>query len=213
MIRLCRNDDRLFFSITLGWPVWAGDHFVTFAPLCMAIGALNGRHRGAHRAAELQVVTLAFLFILRGFTIYLPQLIERKTIIGGIDKAADGAGLGPCTAGRSWADFSPGSDDVGIIAVVSGKIAGQPVVDGYSIPIIFGPLGAGALRPFRCSVSAPNSATRIFVRGVGDGRRRGRLCRRWGPVKAVESKDPDVHSFTPFCAPPVFAPDLPVMEF
>jgi simple sugar transport system permease protein len=41
------------------------------------------------------IVTLAFLFILRGFTIFLPQLIERKTIIGGIDEAAEGDWLAP----------------------------------------------------------------------------------------------------------------------
>jgi simple sugar transport system permease protein len=58
------------------------------------------RHRRAQRFIVVRtglpsfIVTLAFLFILRGFTIYLPQLIERKTIIGGIDKAAEGDWLG-----------------------------------------------------------------------------------------------------------------------
>jgi simple sugar transport system permease protein len=44
-------------------------------------------------------VTLAFLFILRGFTIFFPQLIERKTIIGGID-AAEGDWLAALFGGK-----------------------------------------------------------------------------------------------------------------
>jgi simple sugar transport system permease protein len=50
-------------------------------------------------------VTLAFLFILRGFTIFFPQLIERKTIIGGIDDAAEGDWLAPIFGGKILTGF------------------------------------------------------------------------------------------------------------
>jgi simple sugar transport system permease protein len=46
------------------------------------------------------IVTLAFLFILRGFTIFLPQTGENKTIIGGIRDAAEGDWLAPLFGGK-----------------------------------------------------------------------------------------------------------------
>jgi simple sugar transport system permease protein len=67
--------------------------------LCIAIGALNGIIV-VRTGLPSFIVTLAFLFILRGFTIYLPQLIERKTIIGGIDKAAEGDWLAVLFGGK-----------------------------------------------------------------------------------------------------------------
>ena len=67
--------------------------------MCIAIGALNGIIV-VRTGLPSFIVTLAFLFILRGFTIYLPQLIERKTIIGGIDKAAEGDWLAALFGGK-----------------------------------------------------------------------------------------------------------------
>ena len=67
------------FSVTLQWPVWTSI-CVTFV-LCTALGALNG-YIVIRTGLPSFIVTLAFLFILRGFTIFFPQLIERKTIIG-----------------------------------------------------------------------------------------------------------------------------------
>ena len=51
--------------------------------MCTALGALNG-YIVVKTGLPSFIVTLAFLFILRGFTIFFPQLIERKTIIGGV---------------------------------------------------------------------------------------------------------------------------------
>jgi simple sugar transport system permease protein len=72
-------------SVTLGWPVWIAI-LLTFA-LCIAVGAVNGWIM-VRTGLPSFIVTLAFLFILRSFTIFFPQLIERQTIIGGIDVAA-----------------------------------------------------------------------------------------------------------------------------
>ncbi len=123
------------FSITLEWPVWQAI-IVTFV-LCTAIGALNGIIV-VRTGLPSFIVTLAFLFILRGFTIYLPQLIERKTIIGGIDKAAEGDWLAVLFGGKILGGLFTWLGDAGIIAVFErGNRAGQPVVDGIPMLIIW----------------------------------------------------------------------------
>ena len=73
------------FGVVLGWPMWLAI-LITFA-LALAIGALNG-FIVIRTGLPSFIVTLAFLFILRGFTIYIPQKVESKTIIGGIRDAA-----------------------------------------------------------------------------------------------------------------------------
>ena len=85
------------FSVTLGWPVWIAI-LVTFA-LCTTLGAVNG-YIVVRTGLPSFIVTLAALFILRGFTIFFPQLIERRTIIGGIDTAAPGDWLAPLFGGK-----------------------------------------------------------------------------------------------------------------
>jgi simple sugar transport system permease protein len=123
------------FSITLGWPVWQAI-LITFA-LCLAIGALNG-FIVVRTGLPSFIVTLAFLFILRGFTIYLPQLIERKTIIGGIDKAAEGDWLAVLFGGKILGGLFTWLGDAGVIAVFErGNRAGQPVVDGIPMLIVW----------------------------------------------------------------------------
>ena len=87
------------FGVTFGWPMWMAI-LLTFA-ICTAIGALNG-FICIRTGLPSFIVTLAFLFILRGFTIFLPQTIERKTIIGGIREAAEGDWLGVVFGGRSY---------------------------------------------------------------------------------------------------------------
>jgi simple sugar transport system permease protein len=92
-------------GVTLGWPIWIAI-LLTFA-LCIAIGAVNGLIV-VKTGLPSFIVTLAFLFILRGFTIFFPQIIERRTIIGGIDTAAEGDWLAPLFGGRSSASSSSG---------------------------------------------------------------------------------------------------------
>ena len=67
------------FGVTLAWPIWMAI-IVTFI-MAMAIGWLNG-FIVVRTGLPRFIVTLAVLFILRGFTIFLPQVIERTTIIG-----------------------------------------------------------------------------------------------------------------------------------
>lgn len=123
------------FSVTLGWPVWMAI-LITFA-LAVAIGALNG-YIVIRTGLPSFIVTLAFLFILRGFTIYLPQTIERKTIIGGITEGAQGDWLAPVFGGKILTGAFTWMGEAGIIGVFErGTRAGQPVVDGIPMLIVW----------------------------------------------------------------------------
>ncbi len=123
------------FGVTLGWPMWAAI-LITFA-LCLAIGALNG-YIVVRTGLPSFIVTLAFLFILRGFTIFLPQLIERKTIIGGIRDAAEGDWLAPIFGGKILTGLFQWFGDMGIIATFTrGTKQGQPVVEGIPMLVVW----------------------------------------------------------------------------
>jgi simple sugar transport system permease protein len=123
------------FSVTWGWPVWIAI-VVTFA-ICVAIGAING-WIVVRTGLPSFIVTLAFLFILRGFTIYFPQVIERRTIIGGIDDAAVGDWLAPVFGGKIGGPLFVWLADLGVIDVFSrGNRVGEPVVDGIPMLIVW----------------------------------------------------------------------------
>ena len=123
------------FSVTLGWPVWLAIT-VTFV-LSVALGALNG-YIVVRTGLPSFIVTLAFLFILRGFTIFLPQTIERKTIIGGVSDAAEGDWLAGLFGGKVGQPFFQWMGDQGWIQVFErGTRAGQPVVDGVPALILW----------------------------------------------------------------------------
>jgi simple sugar transport system permease protein len=123
------------FSVTLGWPVWMAI-LVTFA-LAISIGALNG-FIVIRTGLPSFIVTLAFLFILRGFTIYLPQTIERKTIIGGVSDVAQGDWLAPVFGGKILTGLFTWMGEAGLIQVFDrGNRAGQPVVDGIPMLIVW----------------------------------------------------------------------------
>ncbi|MEX0317819.1 MAG: ABC transporter permease [Ruegeria sp.] len=123
------------FSVTMGWPVWLAI-IVTFA-LCIAIGALNG-FIVIRTGLPSFIVTLAFLFILRGFTIYLPQTLERKTIIGGVKDAAEGDWLAAIFGGKILTGLFQWMGDAGIIATFErGSNIGKPVVDGLPMLIVW----------------------------------------------------------------------------
>jgi len=123
------------FGVILGLPMWVAI-LLTMA-MCVAIGALNG-FIVMRTGLPSFIVTLAFLFILRGFTIFLPQTIERKTIIGGIREAAEGDWLAPIFGGKIMGGMFTWLGDAGLIATFDrGTRAGQPVVDGIPMLIVW----------------------------------------------------------------------------
>ena len=123
------------FAVTYSWPVWLAI-IITFV-LCIAIGALNGIIV-VRTGLPSFIVTLAFLFILRGFTIFLPQVIERKTIIGGVREAAEGDWLAPFFGSKVFEGFFTWMGENGWIATFTrGNREGQPIVDGIPVLIIW----------------------------------------------------------------------------
>lgn len=123
------------FGVVLAWPMWIAI-IITFM-ICSALGALNG-WIVVRTGLPSFIVTLAFLFILRGFTIYIPQTIERKTIIGGIRDAAEGDWLAAMFGGKIGQAFFQWLGDIGVIGVFErGSRAGEPVVDGIPMLIIW----------------------------------------------------------------------------
>ena len=123
------------FGVVLAWPMWLAI-IITFA-ICLALGALNG-WIVVRTGLPSFIVTLAFLFILRGFTIYIPQTVENKTIIGGIRDAAEGDWLAPVFGGEIGRPIFQWLGEQGLIAVFErGSRAGQPVVDGIPMLIVW----------------------------------------------------------------------------
>jgi len=123
------------FSVTLGWPVWLAI-LVTFA-MALSIGALNGVIV-IKTGLPSFIVTLAFLFILRGFTIFLPQTLERKTIIGGVSDVAEADWLSAVFGGKILGGLFTWMGEIGLIEVFErGTREGEPVVDGIPMLIVW----------------------------------------------------------------------------
>jgi simple sugar transport system permease protein len=186
-------------GVTLGWPIWIAI-LLTFA-LCIAIGAVNGLIV-VKTGLPSFIVTLAFLFILRGFTIFFPQIIERRTIIGGIDTAAEGDWLAPLFGGEILGFVFQWLSDIGLIDVFErGNRAGEPVIDGLPMLIVWA-LGLVIVGHF--VLTRTRFGNWIFAAG-GDAQ----AARYVGvPVERVKIS---MFMFTAFCAC-VFA-TCQVMEF
>lgn len=123
------------FSVILQWPVWISI-LITFV-LCTALGALNG-YIVVRTSLPSFIVTLAGLFILRGFTIYLPQQLQRKTIISGVGDVAAKDWLGPFFGGKAFKSLFSWMADVGLLSKFeNGNLAGKPVVEGIPMLIIW----------------------------------------------------------------------------
>jgi simple sugar transport system permease protein len=123
------------FGVTLGWPMWMAI-IVTFV-ICVAFGGLNG-YIVVKTGLPSFIVTLATLFILRGFTIFIPQTVERKTIIGGIREAAEGDWLAPIFGAKIGGPIFQWLGDAGIIATFErGNRMGEPVVNGIPMLMIW----------------------------------------------------------------------------
>jgi len=122
-------------SVQWGWPTWISI-LVAFA-VCVSIGALNG-FLVIKTGLPSFIVTLAFLYILRGLTIWLSILTTQKTVIGGVRKAAEGDWLAPIFGGKILTGLFQWMGNHGWIETFSrGTRAGQPVVEGIPMLIIW----------------------------------------------------------------------------
>ena len=95
-------------------------------------------HRGAHRIAQFHRDTRDLVYLCVAFTIFIPQTLERKTIIGGIREAAEGDWLAPIFGGKILTGFFQWLGDMGVIGVFTrGNLEGKPVVDGIPMLIVW----------------------------------------------------------------------------
>lgn len=122
-------------SVTWGFPMWVA--IITAFIVAVAIGWLNG-YLVIRTGLPSFIVTLAFLYILRGLTIFAAIAATNKTIIGGIRDKAEGDWLAALFGGTILKDFFVWLADLGLIGkFVAGSRAGQPIVDGVPMLIVW----------------------------------------------------------------------------
>jgi simple sugar transport system permease protein len=118
-------------TIYFGWPVWASIIFA-FAG-AMLLGALNGYLVIRTRLPSF-IVSLAFLFILRGLTIALSILFANRTIVGGVREAGEGDWVGWLFGGQILEGLFRWLGAMGLIGTFPD---GAPVVPGIPMVIVW----------------------------------------------------------------------------
>ena len=115
------------------WPVWLSIIFA-FAG-AMSIGFING-YIVVRTGLPSFIVSLAFLFILRGLTIGLSQFFTNRTIIGGVRDIAEEQNdwMAPLFGGKAFQDFFQWLGDNGWIETFAD---GTPLVSGIPAVILW----------------------------------------------------------------------------
>ena len=122
-------------SVTWGFPMWVA--ILTAFAVALSIGWLNG-YIVVRTGLPSFIVTLAFLYILRGLTIFLAISTTNKTIIGGVREAAEGDWLAQLFGGTILKGLFAWMAEQGWIETFTrGNRAGQPVVDGIPMLIVW----------------------------------------------------------------------------
>jgi simple sugar transport system permease protein len=122
-------------SVVWGWPVWLSI-FIAFV-VSMSIGALIGYITVKTNLPSF-IVSLAFLYILRGMTIFIAIISTKKTIIGGVTEVAENDWLAPFFGGKIFTGVFDWLAEQGIIQTfVAGTKAGQPVVSGIPMMMVW----------------------------------------------------------------------------
>lgn len=114
-----------------GWPLWSSIVFAFIS--AMAIGAIIGYIVVTTKLPSF-IVSLAFLFILRGLTVALSLLFANRTIVSGFQGAADNDWLGTMFGGHVGAPLFVWLADHGFVEKFAD---GAPVVTGIPITIIW----------------------------------------------------------------------------
>ncbi len=122
-------------SVTYGFPMWMA--ILTAFAVAIAIGWLNG-YICVKTGLPSFIVTLAFLYILRGLTIFLSIATTNKTIIGGVKEAAEGDPLAALFGGKILTGLFTWMGEQGWMATFKGgSRAGQPIVDGVPMLVVW----------------------------------------------------------------------------
>jgi len=114
-----------------GWPVWLSIMFAFTG--AMAIGFLNG-YIVVKTGLPSFIVSLAFLFILRGLTIALSILFTNKTIVSGVAEVAEGDILAAAFGGEIGTGLFQWFGQVGLIDTYPD---GDPIVSGIPMVVIW----------------------------------------------------------------------------
>jgi len=118
-------------TVFFGWPVWLSLVFAFSGAL--AIGAFNG-WLVVRTGLPSFIVSLAFLFILRGMTIALSILFTNRTIVGGVKDPAATDWLAPLFSGTVLDGVFRWAAGVGLIATFPD---GSPIVPGLPILVVW----------------------------------------------------------------------------
>lgn len=118
-------------SVYWGWPVWAAIMFAFSGALL--IGFTNG-FIVVKTGLPSFIVSLAFLFILRGLTIALSILFTDRTIVGGVAAAAEGDWLAAAFGGEIGGWFFEWLAGMGLIGTYAN---GDPLVSGIPMVIVW----------------------------------------------------------------------------
>lgn len=118
-------------SVFWGWPVWLSILFA-FA-FSLALGFLNG-YIVVKTGLPSFIVSLAFLFILRGLTLALSIMFTGRTIIGGVSDVGEGDWLLAIFSANIGEGFFRWLADVGWMSTTFG---GEPLVTGIPVVIFW----------------------------------------------------------------------------
>ena len=117
--------------VQYGWPLWAA---ILLAFSCAAlVGATNG-YLVNRTGLPSFIVTLGFLFILRGLAIGISRLLTGRTQIGGIHQHVPGDWMAALFSGEVATGLFGWMAAQGWIAT---NFAGNPVVTGIPISIVW----------------------------------------------------------------------------
>jgi len=112
-------------SMFMGWPMWASVLFAFIG--CMALGWLNGYLVVRTRLPSF-IVTLAFMFILRGLTLVLSTHFANSTIVSGVgDKVSSDPVVSTLFQGSTWHGLFVWLAQAGVIDKLPN---GDPIIAG-----------------------------------------------------------------------------------
>ncbi|MGO4728207.1 MULTISPECIES: ABC transporter permease [unclassified Inquilinus] len=118
-------------TVFFGWPVWLSLVFAFAGAL--AIGAFNG-WLVVRTGLPSFIVSLAFLFILRGMTIALSILFTNRTIVGGVKEPAAADWLAPLFSGTVLDGLFRWMGSQGLIETFPD---GSPLVPGLPVLVVW----------------------------------------------------------------------------
>ncbi|MGM0544441.1 MAG: ABC transporter permease [Pseudomonadota bacterium] len=118
-------------AVEYGWPLWSA---ILVALSCAAlVGWFNG-YLVNRTGLPSFIVTLGFLFILRGLAIGISRLLTGRTQVGGIQDHAAGDWLATLFTGEVGNGLFVWLADQGLMAT---NFAGNPVVSGIPVSIVW----------------------------------------------------------------------------